>query len=173
LETDPQGLYTRRYVETLFEIGRSQASDLMQIAGATVRNGLPAVVTRENLRYYVERCPEAQAFLGEQDRKRKLAKRLQQSAEELRQRAVPIPGVKPADEWVLLGDVRNVQVGPGLMQITFGTQTELLLTLWLVSRAMANEPEALRGMCADPVAAEAPAGDGDRVPADSALTAAL
>lgn len=165
LEADTQRLYTRQDLEALFGIGRSQASDLMLISGATVRNGLPAVATRENLRYYVERCPEAQAYLDEQDRKRKLAKRLQQTTEELRQKAIPIPGVKPADEWTKWEDLPNVAVEPGLMRIAFYGYVELLNTLWLVSRAMANEPEALRGMCA-------PAAAGDRVPADAPLTAA-
>src|ERR1035437_4637248 len=165
LETDTWRFYTRRDVEVLFGVGRSQAIDLMHIAGADVRNGAQTTATRENLRYYVERCPEAQAYLDEQDRKRKLATRLQQTSEELRQRAIPIPGVKPADEWTKWEDLPNVAVEPGLMRIAFYGYVELLNTLWLVSRAMANEPEALRGMCA-------PAAAGDRVPADAPLTAA-
>jgi hypothetical protein len=156
LWSDPQRLYTRQDVEALFITGRSQAADLMQIAGSTVRNGLPAVVTRENLRYYVEHGPEAAAYLTEQDRKRKLAKRLQQTTEELRQKAIPIPGAEPADEWTKWEDLANVAVEPGMMRIAFYGYVELLNTLWLVSRAMANEPEALRGMCAADAPADSP-----------------
>ena len=172
LETDTWRFYPRRDVEVLFGVGRSQAIDLMHIAGADVRNGAQTTATRENLRYYVERCPEAQAYLDEQDRKRKLATRLQQTSEELRQRAIPIPGVEPEDEWVKWVDLPHVRIEPGLMLIAFDGFHGLLHSLWMISRAMENEPEALRGMCADPATAEAPCGDGDRVAADSPVTAA-
>lgn len=171
LETDAWRFYTRPAVEVLFEIGRSQATDIMRIAGG-VRDGAQIVVTRENLRYYVERCPEAHAFLAEENRKRKLAKRLQQSAEDLRQRAVPIPGVGPEDEWVKWQNLGNVALESGLMRITFQGYADLMHTLWLISRAMTNGPEAFRAMCADPQTAFPPAGAGDRAAADSPAAAA-
>jgi hypothetical protein len=169
LDADTQSVYTRADIAALFQIGSSSGANLMHVAGAIVRNGLPAVVTRENLRYYVERSPEAHAYLVEEERKRKLAKRLQQSAEELRQKAVPIPGVKSADEWTKWEDLANVALELGLMRITFQGYADLMHTLWLISRAMTNGPEAFRAMCADPQMAFPPPGAGDRVAANPPL----
>jgi hypothetical protein len=171
LDTDAWRFYTRPAVEVLFEIGRSQATDLMHIAGA-VRDGVQGVVTRENLRYYVGHCPEAVAYLTEQDRKRKLANRLQQSAEELRQKAIPIPGAGPEDEWTRWEDLGNVALELGLMRITFHDYADLMHTLWMISRAMTNGPEAFRAMCADPQMTFPPCGAGDRAAANSPATAA-
>lgn len=160
LGLDGRALYTRAEIERMFELGRSQATDIMHIAGSDIRNGAQATVSADNLRYYVEHCPEAQAFLDEEDRKAKLAKRLQQTTEELRQRAIPIPGAGPADEWTHWRDLTNVALEQGLMRIAFSSYDELLRSLWLISRALANEPEPLRGMCAPAAAAEAPRGAG-------------
>jgi hypothetical protein len=148
LETDAQPLYTRAEVATLFQIGSSRAADLMHIAGAEIRNGRAATVSRTNLRFYIERCPEARAFLSEEERKRKLAKRLRQTAEDLRQKSVGILDAKPADEWTRWQDLPNVALEPGMMRIMFLDQQALLHTLWLISRAMANEPDVFLEMCA-------------------------
>lgn len=147
LETDGKPVYTRAEVEVLFGIGRSRATALMKTAGATVRNGAETTVSRDNLRYYVERCPEAQRHLAEIDRREKLARKLRQTTEELRQKDVPIAGAKPQDEWIRWVDLPNVDIGPGMMRITFGDSRELLHALWLVSRALANEPELFEKMC--------------------------
>jgi hypothetical protein len=104
-------------------------------------------VARTNLRYYVERCPEAHAYLAEEERKRKLAKRLQQTTEELRLKATPIPDAKPADEWTRWQDLAGVSLEPGVMRIVFADQRDLLHTLWLVSRAAVNEWEEFGRAC--------------------------
>lgn len=147
LETDAKAVYTRAEVEVLFIIGRSQATNLMKIAGAQVRNGAEAAVGRDSLRYYVERCPEAAAFLAEQERKKKLAKRLHQTAEELRLKDVKIPGVKPRDEWTRWRDLPNVSITPGTIQIVFADEADLLHTLMQMLKAVANEPDVFALMC--------------------------
>lgn len=155
LETDSSPVYTRAEVEALFQIGRSRAIDLMHIAGAKIREGAEATVSRDNLQYYIERSPEAHAFLVEEERKKKLAAKLRQTSEELRQRGVPIPGLKPSDEWTKWTDLPNVAVTPGLMQVVFDDQTNLIHTLWMISKAIANEPDVFREMCASTAEAEA------------------
>ena len=143
LEADTQAGYTRAELSGLFIIGRSQAANLMKIVGAEIRNGTEGTVSRTDLRRYVEHCPEARAFLDEVERKRKLARRLVQTTEEMRQKAVPIPGTTPADEWTRWQDLANVSIEPGLMRIIFSDPDDLAHTLWMVAKAMANEPDKI------------------------------
>lgn len=144
--------YTRIDIERLFIIGRSRATDLMKIAGATVRPGAEASVSRKNLRYYVERCPEAKQFLDEQERKAKVDAKLQQAAGDLRLRSVAIPGVseKQFHEMAFQArweDLTNVVFERGIVHIAFTDEADLLQTLVEMNRAMVNEPELFRQMC--------------------------
>lgn len=147
LATDAKPVYTRPEVAALFNIGRSRAADLMKIAGAEVRNGAEATVSRGNLRYYIERCPEAKAYLIEQERKEKLARQLVQTAEDLRLRQIEIPAQR-SDRWARWKDLPNVELAPGRLTITFGDAGELLRSLLKISQAMANDFEAFVEICA-------------------------
>jgi hypothetical protein len=147
LEVDTQSSYTRLEIQQLFIIGRSQAIDLMRIAGADVKVGTETTVSRDNLRYYVQRSPEAKGFLAELARKRILAEKMRQTSEELRARAIPIPGVKPQDEWTRWRDLPNVAIRPGSMRIAFSAPDDLIHVLWQLSKAIANEPEVFQRMC--------------------------
>lgn len=140
LETDGKAVYTRPEIAELFKIGSSQAANLMKIAGAEVRNGIEATVTRANLKFYIERCPEAKHYLDELERKAKLAARL-------RQAAVPIIGVKAADEWTRFEDLSNVAIAVGELRIVFSGREDLLHTLWQLGRAIGNEPDLFAQLC--------------------------
>ena len=151
LETDAQAVYTRPEIVALFKIGRSRAADLMKIAGAEVRNGTEATVGRSNLRYYVERCPAAKAFLVEQARKEKLARQLVQTAADVRQREIEVPGVTRQDKWARWKDLANVDLKPGRCVITFEDAEDFLRTLQKISVAVANEFDEFMVRCERPV----------------------
>lgn len=148
LESSAQAVYTRAELQTLFQIGRSQAAALMQIAGGEV-HGIEATVSRDNLRYYVTRCPEADAYIKEQARQDALAKQLQLTSEEKRQRGAEISGTAPQDEWTRWGQIANVSFEPGVMRIAHSGQADLLHTLWLMSKALANEPKEFARLCGE------------------------
>jgi hypothetical protein len=160
LQTDTQEVYTRVDVAELFIIGRSRAADLMKVAGAEVRNGTEATVSRSNLRYYVERCPEAKAFLAEQERRDKLARQLKQTAEELRLREIQVPA-DLRDTWTRFKDLPNVELAPTRLCITFHGTAELLRTLMRVAQAMANEFERFVEICDPAVPPPPPDHSGD------------
>lgn len=147
LDADPQAVYTRAEVEALFHVGRSQATDLMKIAGAEIRTGAETTVSRDNLRFYLATAPEAQAFLAEMKRREDLNKKLVQTAEESRQRAIPIPGAKPSDDRTRFADLTNIALTPGMLQIAASDFKDLLRTLWLFAKAMGNEPEVFERLC--------------------------
>ena len=146
LQTDTQEVYTRPEVAALFILGLSRAADLMKVAGAEVKHGVEATVSRSNLRYYVERCPEARVFLAEQERKEKMARKLVQTAEDLRLREVEVPA-EPRDQWTRFKDLPNVELAPGRLCIQFNGTAELLRTLMRVAAAMANEFERFSEIC--------------------------
>lgn len=148
LESSAQPVYTRAELQTLFQIGRSQAAALMQIAGGEV-HGMEATVSRDNLRYYVTRCPEADAYLKETARQEALAKQLLQTSEEKRQRAATISATKPKDEWTRWRDIANVSFEAGMLRIAHSGQDDLMHTLWLMSKALANEPKEFARLCGE------------------------
>lgn len=157
LEKSTQGEFTRSEVSALFKTGRSQATDLMKTAGAEVRQGEEATVSRDALRWYVERCPEAAAFLKDLRRKEELAKQLVQTTEEMRLRAVKLPPLKPEDEWTKWADIANLDVAPGMVRIAVASEEDFCITLQLIAKAMLNQPEEfarLIGEPADPGKAE-------------------
>jgi hypothetical protein len=145
LETDASPVYDRRGVETLFGIARFRATELMKIAGATVEHGKEASVTRQNLKYYVEHCPEAKLYMEELERKEKLASRLRQAAH-------PIHGLRDSDEWTRLDDLPNVAITPGQLRIVFTSRDDLVATLYKLAKAAANEWDQFGQMCEEPQA---------------------
>ena len=150
LGAHPRPDLTRSEVQQVFDLGRSQATDLMRIAGAQVRNGGRTTVDRESLLFYVERCPEAKGFLDEVKRRAKLAQRLREQIEQQRLRAIQIPGEvametfqRMATTWA---DVPHAALEPGRLVIVFEDRASLLQTLMLVCKAIANEPEAIESV---------------------------
>jgi hypothetical protein len=138
--------FKRRDIERLFEISRSQATAVMKIAGATVRAGAEAIVSRENLKFYVERCPEAQRFIAEMERDAALREKLAGAKAYLHYRSIPI-SVKPVDEWATFDDLPNVSLIPGELRIVFSDQVDLLATLYRLAKAAANEFDRFSRMC--------------------------
>lgn len=154
LDIDAKPVYTRPEVGALFNLGRSQALDLMKIAGAESTNGLDTTVSRDNLRWYVMRCPEAKQFLQEMEDGDRLARKLAQAIETRNLKAIEtgfteweFAALKLLTKWT---DVRNVAFEPGVLRIAFSDQRDLLKTLVLMVTAMCNQPDEFDRLCGEP-----------------------
>jgi hypothetical protein len=144
LEADTAESYTRRQVEKLFMISASQAKELMAVAGAKVAGpGLEATVLRRRLIDYLKFSREGQDAAVEMERRKALAKKLNDAEEDLRFHKIPISKATPADERRGFKDLPNVHLEPGKLVIVFDGRDDLLHQLWMLSRAIGNEPELL------------------------------
>jgi hypothetical protein len=157
LETDGQAFYTRAEVERLFIIGKSQATDLMKVAGATVHHGAEATVSRENLRFYLERCPEATVYLAEEARKEKQAQALREAAivmERSTRFGEMIAGrAQPRDKYTTFEELVDLTIEDGKLTIVFSDAKDLAYKLYKLACAEAHEPEEFWKMC-DPEVSE-------------------
>ncbi len=153
LHNDPQPFYNCAEIQALWGYRKSAAIKLMDKMGAEIRNGVEAVVSRENQMQYLLTMPETKQCIEKYERRKCTAAQLQQIQEEERQKAIPIAGVRRSDEWIGWADLPQVRItaatpeSPGRMEITFKSAAHLALTLWQMSRAMANEHEAFLRMC--------------------------
>ena len=129
---------TRVEVEELFDIRHSAASDLMNLAGRS-STGL---VSREALITYLQCSPEGQAAQQELERRRKVARVLNESAEDLKYRGVELP-VTSLDEWARFRDLPDVRFERdqhgSMLIVRYSSVLDLLATLWRFVKAVGNE----------------------------------
>lgn len=140
----PARVYDRQAIQEMFGLSVSGSKELMTIAGATSGgSGLASTVSRDRLIAYVSFCPEVRA---EKDRRERLAEKLEAAQKELPLRAIPVEA-RRSDEWTNLQDMPNVVLEPGRAVIKFeGGRDGLLRQLYLLSKALQNDYEALERM---------------------------
>ena len=145
LETDAHDPYTRKEVEVLFQVSRASATRLMKIAGAEVRNGAEAIVSRVNLRICVGTCPE----ITEAHAAEKRALRIEQSRNQTlaARRLTAMLAEDPVDEFVRFKDLLAVNIADGRLTIEFANGHDLNYKLWELSKAIANDTERYLDMC--------------------------
>lgn len=156
LKPNFERIYTCRDVQGVYKTNRSGAAIIMGSAGAKIRNGVVTTITGEALYWYTAGCPEAKAYLESVARREALEKRLVQTLEEKRQRSVKVP-CRPSDEWTCWKDIPTVTFCSGKLELRYIDREDLLHTLWLMFKAMANEPAEFERLC-DPQAAAKPEG---------------
>ena len=150
-------LYTRREIEQLFTIRKVKALDLMRVAGARIEHGMEAEVSRENLKFYVERCPEAISYYAEQARRKRMAREMLEK-EAARESIVRFSGLiadrlKPADQRIEFDSKKLdecLSIVPGILTLRFSGFRDLAYKLALLSMAGVNDTESLCQKCEPP-----------------------
>jgi hypothetical protein len=150
-------VYTRREVEQLFTIRKVKAIDLMRVAGARIEHGMEAEVTRENLKFYVEHCPEAISYYAEQARRKRMARDLleKESARDaiVRFSQMIASRLKPADQRIEFDSKKLAEclsIGPGILTLRFSDSHDLAYKMALLAMAGHNDGETLWGKCDPP-----------------------
>lgn len=141
LEESEQKQFSSRDVEMLFQVRRSAAYSLMNVAG--IRSG---TVSRANLLHYLHHSPDAQNAMQELGRRKRLAATIEKASEEAKLRKVAIP-VTPADEWCTLQDLPNVSIEAGLLRVAFSSPIELMADLFRFAKAAGNDLDAFEKAC--------------------------
>jgi hypothetical protein len=157
LEPGGPSAFTRDQVGSLFDIRKVAATDLMRVAGATIRNGVEAEVSRENLKFYVERCPEAISYYAEQARRKRMAREMLEK-EAARESIVRFSGLiadrlKPADQRIEFDSKKLdecLSISPGILTLRFSGFRDLAYKLALLSMAGVNDTESLCQKCEPP-----------------------
>jgi hypothetical protein len=162
LEASQVAHFKRSEVEKLFQIKPTAAAQLMSVAGATKPGGpgTEAVVSRDNLLFYLRNSPDAQDAMAELARRKKLAQTLRESAEEAKWRTVRLPCTK-ADEWATFEDLPNVSVEPGMLTVAFTSPEDLCAQLFRFAKAIGADWDAFVRMCEPAAQAETPVVDAE------------
>ena len=146
LDTTEKLVWTRPEVEALFIIGRSRAVDLMRVAGAEVGPNGELTITTSLLKFYVEHCPEAAAFLAEEARLRKVARELRAksaaSDRAVRFGAMISHKARPSDHYTKLETLTDMAIADGKLTIVFTDANDLAYKLYLLAKAEAANPQA-------------------------------
>jgi hypothetical protein len=147
LEGSAAAGFSRIEVERIFQVSRSQATQLMAVAGAIKHGtGVDATVSRENLLFYLRNSHEAQDAMAEVARRKRLAVTIRKAADESALRAVQLPCTS-ADEWTRFHDLPNVTIRPGVFTVVFSDAIDLAAQLYRFSKAVGGEWDLFLKMC--------------------------
>jgi hypothetical protein len=143
--------FLRGEVQELFGIGPSAAKDLMANAGGMTPGGpgTHAVISRENLLYYLCHSPVAQDAMAELARRKRLAETLKPADDELRLKAVRLACTR-ADEWADFQDIPGLTLRPGMLAIAFTDAQDLCAQLFRLSKAIGADWDRFVRLCEKP-----------------------
>lgn len=147
LDQSRQQNFSRRDVEELFQIGRSQAQSLMKQLGATPLTDAAGsgssvqalVIPKAVLVVWLVRGNGSLEAIRERSRRQEMQARVAKAREEAQLRSREIPAAKRSDPHKGLDDLPNVAIADGELRIRFTGSEDLLRTLWEVSKAIAND----------------------------------
>lgn len=149
LEQLPDLSLTRRDVQQLFGIGRSAATDLMDVVGIRPVRAPDGgtLVTTDALLHYLRNSHDAENAMAEAARRQRLAAQLAEASEEQKLRSIRLP-VSPADQWCTLADLPNITIENGILRVAFSSPEELMADLYRLAKAAGNDWDAFLRACA-------------------------
>jgi hypothetical protein len=146
LEASAIESFSRPEIERLFQISRSQATQLMSVAGAVRPGpGVDATLSRENLLFYLRHSPEGQDAMVEVARRKRLGATIKQADKDLIFHTVQIPCTE-ADEWAGFDDLPNLSLTPGVLTVVFSDPLDLMGQLYRFAKAAGADWEAFLQM---------------------------